>query len=282
MGEPTLRNIRITVAYRGTRYGGWQRQPNATTIQELLEEAIRRITRERVTVIGSGRTDAGVHALGQVANFKTAARLAPAEFVGALNAHLPKDIAVLDAAEVPLEFNSRVDARRKTYRYHIWRSRVRPIAWAEYVYHRKSPLDPAAMAEAARLFEGRHDFGSFATELNSAGNTVREVYVSRVDWSRLPSAPFAAPWQPPGQGVFGFQPEEVAPPSREGELISFTVTGSGFLYNMVRAMAGTLIEVGRGALAAEDVAGIMKARDRAQAGPTAPPEGLVLLGIDHP
>jgi tRNA pseudouridine38-40 synthase len=166
MAEPRLRNIRLAVAYRGTRYGGWQRQPNATTVQELVEEAVRRVTGERADVIGSGRTDAGVHALAQVANFKTASRLEASSFTPALNAYLPPDVAVLGAEEVPLEFNSRSSALRKTYRYLIWRSAVRPVVWGEFVYHLRRPVDAGLMAEAARFFVGRRDFGSFATELD--------------------------------------------------------------------------------------------------------------------
>jgi len=274
MAERGLRNVRIVVAYKGTNYGGWQRQPNAVTIQELLEETVRKVTGERVTVIGSGRTDAGVHALGQVANFKTASRLDAEEFVGALNAYLPADVAVLEAAEVPIEFNSRTDARRKTYRYHIWRSAVRPVVWGDYVYHRRSPLDPSLMAEAAVLFEGRHDFGAFATELDPEKDTVREIHVSRVDSYALGEVALLP-------GMCDFSEGEARPFRREGELIAFTVTGSGFLYNMVRAMAGTLMDVGRRAIPPEEIGRIMAARDRRRAGPTAPPQGLVLVGVDY-
>jgi len=272
--EPRLRNIRLAVTYRGTSYGGWQRQPNATTVQELVEEAVRRVTGERAAVIASGRTDAGVHALGQVANFKKTSRLEAAVFVGALNAYLPADVAVLASEEAPLEFNARSSAKRKTYRYLMWRSAVRPVVWAGLVCHLKRPMDARLMAEAARHFVGRLDFASLATELDRSKDTVREVYEAAVQADDLACVGLPQPLVPKaGSGV--------APEPRQGELVSFTVTANGFLYNMVRTMVGTLIEVGRGRRPPDDVQAILESRDRRLAGPTAPPEGLWLVGVEY-
>jgi tRNA pseudouridine38-40 synthase len=243
-----MRNIRLLIEYDGTDYSGWQVQPGIPTVQQELLNAIWMITGEWVNLIGAGRTDAGVHAEGQVANFRTEARISAEQFPFALNSGLPEDVVVKEAAEVPLEFHAQFDAVGKTYRYLIWNSRIRPAlnryrqAWV------KAPLELEKMREAAGFLVGTHDFQSFASECREK-DSVRTV--SRLELER------------------------------DGELISMEVSADGFLYNMVRAIAGTLIDVGRVHLPVSAVPEMLAAKDRRQGGPTAPACGLCLVRVDY-
>jgi len=258
-----MKNIRLIIAYDGTDFHGWQRQPDLPTVQECLEAAIRKLVVEPVELWGSGRTDAGAHASRQVANFKTASPIPCANLLKALNDLLPPTVRVRDAHEVADEFHARYDARSKTYRYRVLEAPVCPPFIWRFVCHHPYPLDHARMAEAARLVEGEHDFTSFAASPAHVGegdaearnddarSTVRTIFSSRLLWRPRTS------------------------------LLIYEVRGSGFLHHMVRNIVGTLLEVGRGKLAPEDVLRIVEARDRTKAGPTAPARGLCLVKVEY-
>lgn len=248
-GGTTLRNLKLTLEYDGTDYSGFQRQPNGITIQEVLEDVIRDITGEAVRIVGAGRTDAGVHARGQVVNFTSATRIPVERLPYAINSRLPQDIVITSAEEVPPDFHARFSARGKVYRYTI-ENRPFPSPFAaRYAYHWASPLDLQAMAAGAAHLVGRHDFAAFRAVGGAARTSVRTVHRLEV--------------------------------SREADLIHLTVEAGGFLYNMVRIIAGTLLEVGQGKLSPEDVARIRDSRDRAQAGKTLPGRGLCLLEVKY-
>ena len=220
----TIRNIRLLLEYDGTRYHGWQRQANAATIQQTLEEALERLTGEKVALIGSGRTDAGVHALGQVANFRTDSTIPLKAFHDGLNSMLPKDIAVLEAAEAPPEFHARKSARAKTYEYRILNRPNRSPLHHHYAWWLAPPLDLTALAAAAALLPGEHDFTAFRASGSDNINPVRQV--------------LAAAWR-----------------DEPGGWLSFTITATGFLRGMVRSLVGTMVEVGRGKAPADDAGG---------------------------
>jgi tRNA pseudouridine38-40 synthase len=245
-----MRNLKFTLAYDGTDFAGWQTQPGRRTVQETLESAIARVTQEaRVRVNASGRTDAGVHAVGQVVNFYTASPLPPETLVRAVNAHLPPDVIVKAAAEAAQSFDANKDARRKLYRYVIHDGPVPDVFLRRYACHVKRRLDAAAMRRASRVLVGRHDFHSFETDWPNRLTSIRTV-------THL--------------GV-----------SRAGDYVWIDVEADGFLYNMVRSIAGTLINVGRGFWPESKVAEILSAEDRRQAGPTAPAQGLFLMRVTY-
>ncbi len=250
MDAPALRRIRLVLEYDGTDFAGWQRQENASTIQAAIEEAMRRITGEQLVVHGAGRTDAGVHALGQVAALSTRSRLEVERLRRALCALLPPAIAVVAADEVEPGFDPRRHARGKHYRYRIWNHPAPSPIEARHSWHRAQRLDERAMAEAAAVLCGEHDFAAFRAADCERRTTVRRV-------SRL----------------------EVR---REGRLLLVDVEATAFLKNMVRIIVGTLHEVGRGKLDAEGVARILEGRDRTRAGPTAPARGLFLMAVNYP
>ncbi|MHB8899472.1 MAG: tRNA pseudouridine(38-40) synthase TruA [Thermoguttaceae bacterium] len=249
-----MRNILLTLAYDGTSYAGWQIQPGQRTIQSELEEALRRITGDAIRVIGSGRTDAGVHALGQVAGFRTSGRMAPEVFVRAFNAELPDDIAVLSAAEAVPSFHPIRDSSSKRYRYRINDGPVRKVFARRYSWHSRRRLDAEAMAAGAIWLLGRHDFSSFETAGSERADSIRTILDASVIRGR----------------------------DEECDRITIEVEADGFLYNMVRAIVGTLVEVGRGAKPPEWVREVVAAADRKCAGPTAPPHGLFLLRVHYP
>src|SRR5713101_944283 len=245
-----MRNIKLVLSYDGTDFNGWQTQPGYRTVQETLEQAIAKLTaEERVRVNASGRTDAGVHAVGQVVNFYSTTRLAPDVLVRAVNAHLPPDVVVRDAADVPQAFDANRDARRKLYRYVIHDGAVSDPFLRRYCHQSRHALDAAAMRRSVECLSGRHDFRSFETDWPNRMSSVRTITHVAV--------------------------------SRFGSWIWLDVEADGFLYNMVRAIAGTLVNVGRGYWPESHVAKILRAEDRKEAGPTAPASGLFLMRVTY-
>lgn len=249
-----MRNIKLVLAYDGTEFAGWQIQPDAATIQGTLAEAIERLTQERVLAQGSGRTDAGVHALAQVATFATASSVPTENFAKALNGMLPPAVRVLQVSEVPAWFHARKSATGKTYRYRMHRGAICSPFLARYVWHFPYPLDEPAMSEAAGMVTGEHDFTSFAAADPERG---RDEEVSNV---RTISA---SEWK------------------REGEEFVYTVHGSGFLHHMVRNLVGTFLLVGKGTVTPSAIREILEARNRSAAGATAPANGLYLVRVDY-
>jgi tRNA pseudouridine38-40 synthase len=241
--------FRVTVAYDGAEFCGWQRQASGVSIQGVLEEAAGALDGRPVTVIGAGRTDAGVHALAQVAAFTLARDSDAATVVRALNARLPDTVRVVDACEVPASFHPQFDARGKTYRYRMWNAdAMRPFE-RHYAWHLPGRLDLTAMCAAARLVEGEHDFAAFQGSGSDVATTVRTVTASRIN--------------------------------TRGELVSYEISGTGFLRHMVRAIVGSLVDVGRGRQPVEWIARVLASRDRTLAGQTAPAHGLFLVGVDY-
>jgi len=257
-----VRNLRFIVSYDGTSYYGFQRQPQGNTIQDKIEESIRLLTGETVTITSSGRTDAGVHARAQVFNFETASQIPIRRWCLALNARLPEDIVVLHADEVPLEFHSRRSAKRKTYCYTIRTGRFPDVFQRRYQYHHYSPLNVEAMQEGLQYLIGEHDFTSFCSPRTDKESKVRTLFDARIEV------------EDPLAGT-------AIPPELQGQVIRIFVTGSGFLYNMVRIIAGTLMQVGIGKRPAADMQRILEALDRGQAGPTAESHGLMLWNVDY-
>jgi len=250
-----MRNLKLTLAYDGSEFSGWQVQPDAPTIQGTLASAIGRLTGEKVLPQGSGRTDAGVHALGQVATFSTQASIPAENLVKALNDILPASIRVLEASQASPEFHARKSARAKTYRYRIYRGPICPPFLARYVWHYPYPLDQDAMLNAAGLVAGEHDFTSFAAVDPERDREEGEVSnVRRI---------FSSQWEV------------------RGEELIYTVRGSGFLHHMVRNLVGTFILVGKATLKPEDLTRILEARNRSAAGPTAPASGLYLVSVEY-
>lgn len=258
-----MRTLKLTLAYDGTDYAGWQRQRGAATIQAAVEASLRRIEGRPVTAHGAGRTDAGVHALGQVASVRLAHPIGTDALARALNATLPGDVRVLRVEEVAARFHARFQASSKTYRYRL---AVGPAAHPlerRYVWHLTRRLDCAAMQAAGALLRGRHDFAAFRTAAgaNASASTVRAI-------SELRVAPERSAWPVPAA-------------AGAGEIVAVEVTGDGFLRHMVRAIVGTLVEVGLARRAVEDVASALASRRRERAGPTAPARGLLLARVDY-
>ena len=257
-----MRTLKLTLAYDGTGYAGWQRQAGAETIQALVETALRPLEGRAVTVHGAGRTDAGVHALGQVASVRLAHPIGVDALPRALNANLPSAVRVLCAEEVGDRFHARFDARGKVYRYRLAAGDVAHPLDLRYAWHVPQPLDVAAMQAAGALLEGRHDFAAFQAAAGEAAtvSTVRCISALRIAPERAPD------WRAAAGG---------------GELVGIEVRGDGFLRHMVRAIVGTLVEVGGGRRDAAGVAAALASRSRAQAGPTAPARGLFLVRVDY-
>lgn len=254
---------KLVLAYDGTDFHGWQVQPGRATVQGALAEAIERITGERVLPQGSGRTDAGVHALGQVASFTLAAPIPEANFHRALNRALPASIRILSAANVSASFHARHDAVGKRYEYRIYRGEICPPWLARYVYALHWPLDVAAMREAAAAVVGEHDFASFAASDPDLAQRSREDTEGREGFGTVRTI-FSSEWV-----------EEA------GDLLLYRVHGSGFLHHMVRNLVGTFLDAGRGHFSAGDIPKILEARSRTAAGATAPARGLFLVSVDY-
>ena len=259
-----MRNLKLILSYDGSEFSGWQVQPDATTVQGTLASAIGRITGEKVLPQGSGRTDAGVHALGQVVTFVTESSVPTENFVKALNDILPASVRVLEVAEAAPDFHARHSAQAKTYRYRIYRGSICPPFLARYVWHFPYPLDEGAMQRAAGLVVGEHDFTSFAAvdperAVNSLNHEGRERTPASSNVRRI----FSSTWE-----------------RREEEFV-YTVRGNGFLHHMVRDLLGTFILVGKRTLQVDDVTRILEARNRSAAGATAPANGLYLVAVEY-
>jgi tRNA pseudouridine38-40 synthase len=242
-----MRNLRILIEYDGTDFHGWQSQPGLRTVQGCLEEAVAAMTGEKVSIRGAGRTDAGVHANGQVATFTLAARIPESGLLRGLNSHLPPDIALLDVREAPPELDARFSARGKVYRYQIWNHLVRSPLHARTSWHIRSVLDMTAMRAAARALCGEHDFRAFRASDCERRTTVRVV--RRLDLER------------------------------QGALLVVEVEATAFLKNMVRILVGTLVDLGRGQITADAIDRMLRTGDRTAGGVTAPPQGLTLLRV---
>lgn len=260
-----MRTFKLLVAYDGTDLVGWQRQPEGVSVQGLLEDALAPFQEGPVTVIGAGRTDAGVHAAGQVASVGLTSAVGAGELQRALNARLPAAVRVLCAEEAPAPFHARFDARAKTYEYRILNGSLSSPFVHRYVWHAPWPLDVERMREAARAIEGTHDFACFQSTGSGVRTTVRRVFESRL--AVAPAPPAAAPI-----------PDATAEGTR---VIVYRITGSGFLRHMVRAVVGTLVDVGRGAAASSIVPRLLAGEPRSAAGPTAPAQGLCLVAVSY-
>ena len=250
-----MRNLKVILSYDGAEFSGWQVQPDAATVQGTLASAIGRITGEKVLPQGSGRTDAGVHALAQVMTFVTESSVPTGNFVKAMNDILPASVRVLEVTEAPANFHARHSARAKTYRYRIYRESICPPFLARYVWHFPYRLAEEEMGRAAALVVGEHDFTSFAAVDPERGRGEAPTSNSRKI--------FSSSWE------------------RLGDELIYTVRGSGFLHHMVRNLVGTFILVGKGTLRVEDVTRILEARNRSAAGATAPASGLYLVNVEY-
>jgi tRNA pseudouridine38-40 synthase len=251
-----MRTLKITLAYDGTRFVGWQRQAEGESIQRLLEDALARLEGTPLTVHGAGRTDAGVHALGQVASVSVSFAHSVDTIVRALNAQLPGDIRVLEVVDAPADFHARFSARSKTYRYHIRAAEVGDPFTRTFVWQLAEKLDVDAMRTAAAALVGTHDFAAFQSVGTETSSTVRTIIRSELSHGG-------------------------ADPSGPRSSLVYQVTGDGFLRHMVRAIVGTLVEIGRGWRPVDSMAQLLVGGARAQAGATAPPHGLFLVRVDY-
>jgi tRNA pseudouridine38-40 synthase len=244
-----MRNIKLTIEYDGKGFGGWQKQPNKLNIQGEIERAIEEITGEKIDLIGSGRTDSGVNSLGQVANFKTNSQIDIEKIPYAINSKLKKSIVITNAEEVHERFHSRYSVHSKKYRYTINNSKFGTAIYRDMEYHFPMKLDEAKMQEAAKYFEGEHDFKAFKASGTSSKSSVRTIYKADV--------------------------------KREGDRVYIELTGNGFLYNMVRIISGTLLDVGIGKIRPEEIKDIIESKDRSKSGKTLPARGLCLVEVTY-
>lgn len=263
--RPAERNIRLTVAYDGTAYVGWQIQPNGVSVQSKLQDALKKLTGEDISVLAAGRTDSGVHALGQAVNFVTRSSIPADKFRPGLQNSLPSDIVVRESYEVPLDFHATYSAVRKRYRYVIANHETVLPFMRRYAYHYRGPLNEQAMHEAGQVLLGKHDFRCFESHFPNKATSVRTIQELRV--RRLN-----------GWSTWDIDADQ---PSSDGQYICLDIVADGFLYNMVRAITGTLLRVGQGRWSKDDVARILANQDRSQAGETAPAEGLYLVHVDY-
>jgi len=272
-----MHNIKLTLAYDGTDFHGWQIQPGQATIQGLLAEVLQQLTQEHIVVYGAGRTDAGVHAWGQVANFSTRSALTAHDFARGLNALLPPAVRVRAAEDVGPDFHARWLAQAKTYIYRIYRGRVVPPFHWRYVLHDPYPLDFEAMAEAARAFVGEHDFTSFAASSGSEEIDQDRITLRTVYRSEIIACSGESPHPPVGLSAGSFPWPMLGP----DEWI-YVIRGRSFLRHMVRKIVGALLEVGRGRVQPSNIPRVLELRDRTQSGPTVPPQGLCLVSVEYP
>ena len=244
-----MRNIKIIIEYHGRGFNGWQKQPDKLNIQGEIERAIEEITGEKVDLIASGRTDAGVHSLGQTANFKIEGNFPIEKFPIALNSKLKNSIRIKSAEEVEERFHSRYSVKSKRYRYIINNSQYGTAIYRELEFHIPQKLNIEKMKEAAKYFEGEHDFKAFKASGTSSKSSVRTIYKAEV--------------------------------IEDGDRIKIELTGNGFLYNMVRIISGTLVDVGYGKIKPEEIKEIIESKDRKKAGKTLPPQGLYLVEVTY-
>lgn len=244
-----LRNIKLTIEYDGTNYCGWQIQKNAKAVQEVITEAIAKITGHKITLCGASRTDSGVHAKGQIANFRTHSRMTPYQFIKALNSNLPNDIAIRAVKEVSKSFNSMYDAKSKDYRYTILNSPIPTALDRNFYYFVPYKISISRMKKALKYLVGRHDFRAFATRSSAKENCIRKIYSIKI--------------------------------TTKNDYIYIDIKGNGFLYNMVRTIVGTLLLIAQGKIKPEDIRAIIESRERKKAGPTAPAKGLCLLRVNY-
>jgi len=284
-----MATFKLTLAYDGAEFAGWQAQPGQRTVQGELERAWRQITGETARMNVAGRTDAGVHAAGQVVSVETATQIPPGALVGALNSKLPEDAAV-SAVEIAADgFHATHDAKFKRYRYSIYNDARRPVFARRYAWHVPTPLDVTAMRQGGRSLIGTHDFVSFQSAGSERESTVRTIFAVEVAAGRAGQGDIATPsWRELSAPIDAAPAPTVRDSRRDGgaiykqdALITIDVEGDGFLYNMVRAIAGTLVEVGRGKRDPATIADVIAARDRSAAGQTAPPHGLSLLWVQY-
>jgi tRNA pseudouridine38-40 synthase len=261
----SMRALKLVIAYDGTDFVGWQRQPEGVSVQRLVEDALAPLAQSAVSVVAAGRTDAGVHATGQVASVQLESRLDAQEIGRALNAQLPPAVRVLRADEAASGFHARFDARAKTYEYRLVNAPVASPFAVRYAWHVPVHLDLDRMIDAARRIEGTHDFACFQSTGGSAARSVRTVHGSEL----MAGGPGTVP---------AMVPEPVL---RAGRLLVYRITGDGFLRHMVRSIVGTLVEIGRGAGAPERIDSLLASGTRAAAGPTAPACGLCLVGVSY-
>lgn len=245
----STRNIKLVIRYDGTHYSGWQCQKNAGTVQESIESALRKIIGRKVKLKGAGRTDSGVHAAHQVANFKTHSKLPAERIKEALNSSLPDDILVMSAESVPLKFDSQHSAVSKRYRYTVTTARFVDPFMRHFASRFSYPINMASMRRAAKALIGRHDFKAFQSSGSNESNTVRTIKMIKIE--------------------------------KDGDLIYIDIWADGFLYNMVRTIVGTLLEIGRGKISEASMGEIIYKKDRRLAGPTAPARGLCLMGVEY-
>ena len=244
-----MRNIKLVIEYDGSGFNGWQKQPNKLNIQGEIESVIENITKEKIELIASGRTDAGVHAIGQVANFKTNSNIPIEKIPIAINSQVKNSIRIKSAEEVDERFHSRYNCKRKTYRYIIDNSKYGSSIFRNMTYHMPIKLNINEMQRAVKYFEGEHDFKAFKSSGTSSKSSVRTIYEAKV--------------------------------IKKNEYIILELTGNGFLYNMVRIIAGTLVDVGLEKLKAKDIPVILEKKDRQKAGKTLPPQGLFLVKVEY-
>ena len=245
-----MRNIRLTIEYDGKDFNGWQKQPNKLNIQGTIEKAIEKITGEKVDLMASGRTDRGVHAISQVANFKTNSKLPIEKFPIAINSNMKSSIRIKNAEEVDERFHSRLSCKKKTYRYVINNSKYGSAIYRNLETHIPVKLDVEKMKEAVKYFEGEHDFKAFKASGTSSKSSVRTIYKAEVI-------------------------------EKQDERIWIELTGNGFLYNMVRIIAGTLVDVGLGKIKPKEIKDIIESKDRQKAGKTMLPQGLFLVNVEY-
>ena len=244
-----MRNIKLVIEYDGKKFGGWQKQPTKLNIQGEIEKAIEEITGEKVELYASGRTDSGVHSLGQVANFKTNSNIEIEKIPYAINSKLKKSIVIKSAEEVDLNFHARYNCKRKKYRYIINNSQQGTAIYRDLEYHVPQKLDVDKMEKAIKYFEGEHDFSGFKASGTSSKSSVRTIYSAEI--------------------------------IKKDDRIIIELTGNGFLYNMVRIISGTLVDVGLGKINPEDIPGIINSKDRTKAGKTLPAHGLYLVEVQY-
>ena len=244
-----MRNIKLTIEYDGKDFNGWQKQPNKLNIQGEIERVIKEVTGEEVDLIASGRTDAGVHAIAQSANFKTNSNIPTEKIPIALNTKLKQSIRIKTAVEVDERFHSRYNCKQKTYRYIINNGETASALYRNMEYFIPEKLNVEKMQEAVKFFEGEHDFKGFKASGTSSKSSVRKIYKTQV--------------------------------KKDGDRIIIELTGNGFLYNMVRIIAGTLVDVGLGKINPNDITEIIESKDRTRAGKTLPPQGLYLVKVEY-